>query len=232
MAEPSLLVGFVDKDWITGLGFWHSTRQMIGFFGYQEDFVSGAFAVTNNASRFAGYAMIGQEAFLGNIKYKVAVYGGNPDFEINILSKNRLGVSGEVMKLSGTVGYGVAAEINAGADRWFKLSPYVQERTLDTLRAALSFEAYQESYKTFLELVYFLKSQALTSTVFFGRYDFAGKLDYGVSLTLADNLVLSGSFNTDNELSLGLSWKSAKYPLNVSINRQEDHMQWLVGYRF
>lgn len=231
-AEPTLLVGFIDEHWITGLTFQHSQRELVGFFGYKEDFLSSAFAVTNNDSHIAGYAVIGQEAFLGNIRYKAAVYGGNPDFDKNILSKNKLGVTGDVMKLSGTLGYGVEAEINPVGYRRFKLSPYVQKRNRGTIRAALSFESYPQSYKTFLELVYSIKPQSFSEIELFGRYEFGEQLDYGVSLTLADNLVLSGRLNTDNELSLGLNWKSVKYPFNVSINRQNDHLQWLVGYRF
>ncbi|NMB38513.1 MAG: hypothetical protein GX994_02930 [Firmicutes bacterium] len=83
-----------------------------------------------------------------------------------------------------------------------------------------------------MELVYSIKPQSFSEIELFGRYEFGEQLDYGVSLTLADNLVLSGRLNTDNELSLGLNWKSVKYPFNVSINRQNDHLQWLVGYRF
>lgn len=37
-AEPTLLVGFIDEHWITGLTFQHSQRELVGFFGYKEDF--------------------------------------------------------------------------------------------------------------------------------------------------------------------------------------------------
>ncbi|HKM17195.1 MAG: hypothetical protein GX228_01235 [Firmicutes bacterium] len=224
-AEARFIVGYTGDDWFAGIQGEHRSRSLMGFIGYQEDVVSGLVALTNQAPKPLGYVQAGREVFLGNIKYSVEAYGGNPDFHTDLLAGNRLGIRGEYKQQTGKQAYGIAGELNLLGKPTLKLVPYLEWRSTGVLKAHL--EAGTESIAVGLDYGFALSPQAQAGV--FAAYDFKNKaLDYGARLTFAGG-TLTGAVNTETGMSLGLAWKGAECPFAAGI-RWQQKVQWYASY--
>jgi len=227
-AQPKLVVGYTGDEWYTGVELEYSKRQPIGFFGYQENNVSGLLALTNLDAKVIGYAQVTQKAFVGNLRYSIGMHAGNPQIYANYSGGNKIGLFGEVMKLAGKKAYGVEAELNLVGVPTVTVAPFLESRGEGTLRWIVGIG----THPAYLRLTYALKPSDQMQIELFGTYYVNQKLDYGMSLNLAQNVTLSGSLNTNNELRLGLSWDGTDHPFNVGIIWHDETVQWHVGYRF
>ncbi len=223
-ARPALVVGYSGEEWITGLEVKYNKRSLVGFLGYEEDYFSGLAAITSEEPRIVGYAALGRQAFLGNIKYQFGIHGGNLGFYQDATGENKLGVSGELMKLSGKYGYGVRGEINLFGGSRATFVPYLEYRGTGTTRAQIGLGTHP---------VYFILSHTLMpirdlGATLYSRYDLGERFTFGAQFNIENAILLEGTFNTDKELGLRAEW--SEQPFSVNLNWHEGIVQWFVSY--
>lgn len=227
-AHSSILAGYNGQQWFTAYEIFHSERQLISFIGFQEDYFSGLIGITNHDNRFLGYMAMGRQVFLGNLKYQIELYGGNPCFRKDALAANKLGIGGEISRLNGDYNYGVSAEANLIGSERFTIAPYIEYSANNKLRFMVGIG----SHPLYIKSMYSIINQESVTTNLFAEYSFDKILNLGLILDINDRLVLSGGINTKNEMSFGLDWLPNQHPFILSLNWRGANTQCLVGYRF
>ncbi|HHT36978.1 MAG TPA: hypothetical protein GX019_07345 [Firmicutes bacterium] len=225
-AQAGLVVGYTGSEWYTGVEAQAEARRLIGFVGYERDYASGMIAVTNETPTILGYAEIGREAFLGNLKYAVSAHGGSPDLYTDAQASGKLGVRGELLRLSGSRAYGVEAEANILGSPSLSVKPYIELRQDGILKAQVGLG----THPVFLNLTYGFSSDPQIKTSLFGTYHIGERFDYGISFTFADTLSIRQTLSTENNPSLSLSWDGVDYPFKVGIVWKNKQFQWHVSY--
>lgn len=225
-AQTRLTVGYTGSEWYTGLEAQTESRKLIGFVGYETTAASGLLAVTNENPQLLGYVQIGRETFLGNLKYALGAHAGNPHFYTAALADNKLGVRGEIMRLSGSKAYGAEAEVNLLGAPSFSVKPYLEFRGDTRFKTQLGLG----THPIYLAFVYGFTPNPQIKAELFGTYNIGERLDYGVSFTLADTLKVRHTLNTDNDMTLSLIWDGTDHPFKLGIVWSEDQVQWHVSY--
>lgn len=225
LAESRLLAGHTGEEWFAGVQLESISRRLLGFVGYQEDVVSGALAVTSKPG-LIGYVQAGRQVFVGNVKYAVTAYGGDPDFLSSRSGENRLGVTAEYKQLLGNEAAGIEGEVNLFGGPRLMLKPFVEFHGNGVVKTQLEFGTEGIA----LGLTYQFKPAAQLNAAVFASYDFLrGSTDYGAAISLAESLYLTGAVHSTTGMRLGVTWEPPGYPLTAGINWQKDQVQWYVS---
>ena len=226
--NAELLVGGTKEGLYVGAEAVHSNRKMIGFFGYQEDYYKGMVGLNIYTGQMIGYVQGGRQAFSGNLKYHVSAYAGNIYVRDDFTAGNRLGVSGDIMRVNGDQGYGIQGEINIVGGPGFSFVPYYEWRTDRILQAMVGIG----SHKPFVRIRYYTDLNQ-GKTIFLESTLNSDGLDSRVHYLFAEDLTLMASyFSGNNEFGVGVQWDPEERPYSAGIKWSPARMQWITSYRF
>lgn len=227
-ATTEVVVGGNKEGIFFGVETANSSRKMVGFLGYEEDYYKGMIGLNIDSNQMIGYVQGGRQAFAGNLKYHVSAYAGNINFREDFMAGNRLGISGDVMQINGNQGYGVSGEINIIGGPGFSIAPYYEWRDHRVIQAMVGIG----SHVPYLRLRYYTdvsQDRTIILETQLSSYGLEGSMHY----LFADGLTLAGHYNSgQQELGLGAQWNPTEHPYSASLTWWPSRFQWTTSYRF
>lgn len=223
--SSEILIGSDGQGLVTGIELATSKRKMLGFLGYQEDYSKGMLGLNTSTQKPVGFLQGGRNVFVGNIKYHVSAYVGNANRQELFVSKNKVALAGDVLKIEGVHGYGIKGEVNLIGDPRFSIAPYYEWRGQRVYQAMIGIG----SHDPFLQLKYLTSVGKPTALGLYAKISSLGP-DYGVQLALNEDLSITGNYT--GYLGLGLQWSPTDNPFGFSLNWCPAGIQWISSYRF
>lgn len=225
-ADVSLMMGFNGEEWLTSVGLEYSARKMVGFFGYQTDFASGMFGITNSGSEIHAYVNVGREAYIGAIKYRVAAHAGTARVDNPLDAANNLGVSGDYLQYRDNQGFGVSGEINLIGSPRVLIHPYIEGRDPGTWRVGVGIG----SVPLYIDLQYVFDIDNQLEILASTSVDIDLQMKHELHFLFDQGLNIIGEY-TNSGIGVTMNWEPPDNPMSFSISWYPEHVQWLVGYR-